>query len=243
MQKAKIAPVQSIASGGSRRERVERKEDAIVAAAHQMFLKNGFTGTTMAEIARKSGVADGTVYLYFKNKEVLARAVLADFYDRLTAKAQAGVDALDTASQRLRFLAQHHLENVMAERRILEMLPLIDLNIDNYQGSELFDLNKSYVRVFDRVVKDGISAGDIRPDLTPWVIRDVFFGGLDYGVRTMMVKNRPENKTVFIDDVMQLFLVPANSGHDSKQDQMNKLTERLETAAERIETSIEKLNT
>ena len=67
----------------------------------------------MAEIARQSGVADGTVYLYFKNKEDLARAVVSDFYQRLTRSAQSGVDELSTAAEQLRFLATHHLERIM----------------------------------------------------------------------------------------------------------------------------------
>lgn len=239
MQKAKIVPVDNATEGTTRRERVERKEDAIIAAAHATLLQKGFARTTMAEIARRSGVADGTVYLYFKNKDVLACAVLSAVYDRLTAQAQAGVDALDTTQERLQFLATHHLENIMAERRILEMIPLIDLTLDSYPGSELFDLNKSYTRVFDRVAKDGVRIGDIRSDLNPWVIRDMFFGGLDYVCRTMMVKNREGNAAQLVEEVLRLFLVAPSNNVSQSEIRLEALATRIESAAKRIETGIE----
>ena len=129
----------------TRREKVEQKEDAIVEAARRIFMEKGFAKTTMAEIARQSGVADGTVYLYFKNKEALARTVVSDFYRRLTERAQSGVDGLGAVQDQLRFLASHHMESIMNEHRILEMLPIVSAEIDSYRGSELFGLNKNYV--------------------------------------------------------------------------------------------------
>ena len=56
----------------TRREKVEDREYAIVTAARQMFNERGYAKTTIADIAAQSGVADGTVYIYFKNKQALA---------------------------------------------------------------------------------------------------------------------------------------------------------------------------
>ena len=217
----------------TRREKVERREEAIVAAARRMFLARGFARTTMAEIARQAGVADGTIYLYFKNKEDLARAVVADFYRRLTESAQAGVDALSTTRERLHFLARHHMQNVMDERRILEMLPVINADIDSYSESELFELNKNYVVVFDRIAKNGQSAGEIKPNLTPWILRDIFFGAMDYGFKTMMIKNRRKDIDQFADELLDLILAD-KAATMPKDDIMS----RLESVADRMEAAL-----
>lgn len=219
----------------TRREKVERKEDAIVDAARRMFLGKGFARTTMAGIARQAGVADGTVYLYFKNKEDLARAVVADFYRRLTQSAQAGVDALSSTRERLKFLAQHHMTHVMDERRILEMLPLINADIESYGESELFGLNKNYVVVFDRIAKNGQSSGEIKSSLTPWILRDIFFGAMDYGFKTMLIKNRHEDIEQFVDELLDLIL-------EDEKDSVSKdeLMVRFEAVADRMEAALKR---
>ncbi len=238
MRKAQTA----VSASKTRRERVELKEEAIVDVAYEMFLERGYAKTTIAEIARRSGVADGTVYLYFQNKEAVARAVVASFYIRLTRQAQEGVDELTSIADRLRFLARHHLENVMNERRILEMLPFFEFAVESYDGSELFQMNKAYVTVFDRVAKDGISAGDIRKDLSLWALRDVFFGAMEYGARTMLIKNRPGDLDHFIDNLMRLVVIKnaAAAGSDAAA-QLASITQRLEAAASRIEKAAGKI--
>lgn len=216
----------------TRREKVEHREETIIRAAHQIFNHRGYGKTTIAEIAKKSGVADGTVYLYFKNKEDLARAVVTDFYRRLTESAQQGVDLLSTTKERLRFLAKHHLTHVMADYRILEMLPAINVNMESYGGSELFDLNKNYVAIFDRIAKNAMQSGDMKASATPWVIRDVFYGSMEYGSRTMLLKSRPEDIDIFVDQLVGVVMTP--SGHSQSTEGAN-IADRLEAAAARIE--------
>jgi AcrR family transcriptional regulator len=55
------------------------KHQAIVDAARELFTTVGYENTTIAEVARKAGVAVGTVYLYFKNKNELLFAVKGDW--------------------------------------------------------------------------------------------------------------------------------------------------------------------
>ncbi|MBE9530214.1 MAG: TetR/AcrR family transcriptional regulator, partial [Proteobacteria bacterium] len=51
------------------------KKNQIIEAAAQIFAKNGFSGTIMAEIAHCAGIGKGTIYEYFKSKEELFFAV------------------------------------------------------------------------------------------------------------------------------------------------------------------------
>ena len=226
----------------TRREKVEQKEDAIVEAARRIFMEKGFAKTTMAEIARQSGVADGTVYLYFKNKEALARTVVSDFYRRLTERAQSGVDGLGSVQDQLRFLASHHMESIMNEHRILEMLPIVSAEIDSYRGSELFDLNKNYVIIFDRLVKVGQASGAVKSTVAPWILRDIFFGSMDYGFKTMMIGNRRKDISRFIDDLLGLIIVDTSkpNQHQGNGGALGNLADRFEAAASRLETMIEK---
>ncbi|MEP6775527.1 MAG: TetR/AcrR family transcriptional regulator [Chloroflexota bacterium] len=55
------------------------KREAIVKAARVMFTMDGYEATTMAKVAQRAGVAVGTVYLYFQNKNDLLSAVKSDW--------------------------------------------------------------------------------------------------------------------------------------------------------------------
>jgi AcrR family transcriptional regulator len=58
--------------------RAEDRPREICAAALELFAEKGFAAAKLDEIARRAGVSKGTLYLYFKDKEQLFRAVVRD---------------------------------------------------------------------------------------------------------------------------------------------------------------------
>ncbi len=222
----------------TRRERVQSKEDAIIAAAHKSLTTRGFAKTTMAEIARKAGVAEGTLYLYFNNKDALARAVLAVFYKRLTETAKTGVAKCATTRQRLEFLARHHLESIIGERRLLELIASDVRNTQAYEGSDIYKMNREYVAVFDGVMRDGAWRGEIEDSAAQWIKRDIFFGSLEYSMRTLLMKKRSSKKDIsaVVAELVKLLMGGAGarvepiSGHA-----LVKAVDRVDAAASRLE--------
>jgi AcrR family transcriptional regulator len=61
------------------------KRDAIIGAARELFTTVGYETTTMARVAREAGVAVGTVYLYFNNKNDLLFAVKSGWEQEVMA--------------------------------------------------------------------------------------------------------------------------------------------------------------
>ena len=55
----------------NRAERAAERRAAIVEAALEEFIASGFTATRLDDVARRAGVAKGTIYLHFKDKETL----------------------------------------------------------------------------------------------------------------------------------------------------------------------------
>ena len=54
------------------------KKDAILGAAAKLFAEKGFRETSMAELSKLTGAAEGTIFYHFKNKEELFVAILQD---------------------------------------------------------------------------------------------------------------------------------------------------------------------
>ena len=174
----------------TRGKRLEAREESIIGADHAEFLENGFDGANLAGSAPRAGVADGTLYLYFKTKNALLGAVVGSFYQRLTEGAASGVMEYPTSAERLEFLARHHLQGCLAEWSILELAVPAFYQSGKYRDSEFFGFNRNYVAVFDNVVKEGISREEIRDDLPLHMMRDLFYGALEHSVRTYMVRGR-----------------------------------------------------
>jgi AcrR family transcriptional regulator len=83
-------------------ERIDRRRAQILAGASRVFARQGFHRTTVREVAREAGIADGTIYLYFASKQELLLALLgqlgrvgerpADFAELAGAEARAFLD-------------------------------------------------------------------------------------------------------------------------------------------------------
>ena len=227
----------------TRRERLEQREEAIIAAAHDEFVENGFDGAKIAGIARRAGVAEGTLYLYFKNKNALLGAVVGAFYDRLTAGAAEGVARREATEDRLAFLARHHLQSCLEEWAILVLAMPALYRASNYRSSEYFGFNRNYVAVFDGVVREGIARGEIRGDLPLHMMRDLFYGTLEHSVRTTMVREQAapgaDDIGLLANQAMSL-MRPAFgllSGHpvNPPGHGLDTITRRLEKVAEQLE--------
>lgn len=70
------AAIKQFVSGADPDPRKERKRQAILQAATELFIDQGYRKTSVDEVARRAGVSKGTVYLYFKNKgDLLFQAI------------------------------------------------------------------------------------------------------------------------------------------------------------------------
>src|SRR5579871_4183402 len=100
-------PAKPAQSGGgrataapNRAERTAERRAAIVQAAMDEFIARGFAATRLDDIAKRAGVAKGTIYLHFKDKESmfeeLIRTAIVPLVGRITAPPPPGASIRDT---------------------------------------------------------------------------------------------------------------------------------------------------
>ncbi|MEL7449891.1 MAG: TetR/AcrR family transcriptional regulator [Pseudomonadota bacterium] len=216
---------------------MEEREENILDAAHAVFAENGFDGAKMAAIARHADVAEGTVYLYFKNKNALLEAVIARFYARLTEGAQRGVTGTDGTFERLNFLARYHVEQCMAEWHILELMIGLYRRMQDYEDRG-YTFNKAYVAVFDQVFREGVARGELRGEVPLSIARDAFYGALEYSVRTMMLRGGGKTRARrAASRAIDLFChgVSAHNAQAEVSGDIEAVTRRLEAVARKLE--------
>src|ERR1044072_9305803 len=89
---------------------VADKREAILRAATRVFAGNGYFNSKVADIAREAGVADGTVYLYFKSKEEILRSIFDRSVGEAVSEGRKQLEDISDPREKLRRIAHLHLE-------------------------------------------------------------------------------------------------------------------------------------
>ncbi|MGY3451624.1 TetR/AcrR family transcriptional regulator [Bradyrhizobium sp. USDA 4353] len=104
-------------TGVSRADRAAERRAAIVQAAMDEFIARGFAATRLDDIAKRAGVAKGTIYLHFKDKESmfeeLIRTAIVPFVGRLAAPLPVGSSVRDMVEA----LARMFLQEIAGTKR------------------------------------------------------------------------------------------------------------------------------
>ena len=175
------------------RARVEAKESSILNAAEKIFEQAGFDGAKVSDIARAASVAEGTVYLYYKNKQDLLAGVVGRFWTQLTLGAEAAIQPDATTLEQLEQLGRYHLNS------ILEQFEVVSLTYRaRPQQEQDLDQVREYVRVFDRIMQRGVDRGELPRNTPIGQLRDVFFGTLEFSARTLKLREHPYDHSVVI---------------------------------------------
>jgi TetR/AcrR family transcriptional regulator, fatty acid metabolism regulator protein len=161
-------------------QKMQDRRDSILAAARDAFAKNGFEGTSIADIARAAGVSDGLVYRYFANKRDLLNAVLTEFYERTMVDLES-IAARDAPfEQRLHDIIHRHIEAFVLEADACRLFISEVRTAADYQGSAVQQLNRRYTSILVRIIESGIATGEVRADIEMRLVRDVIFGAIEH---------------------------------------------------------------
>ncbi len=96
----------------ARRKEAERQERIrqILKAAGRLFLKKGYTNTTMRDICLKAELSTGAVYFYFKSKEEIYAQICEDIFMYLDGMFNRALDPDSKPAERFRILADTYLQ-------------------------------------------------------------------------------------------------------------------------------------
>lgn len=228
-----------------------QREGEILEAAIELIAVHGFHSTSTRRIAKEAGVSESTIFYHFGSKEGLLIVILQNFYARLIDSAQANLKQSHSTYDKLLRIALNHVHHI-AERNAL-MLRLMHTNfiVDMHwqadiKRSPLHELTKRYAAVFDNVVLEGIEHGALQPDLKLRTFRDIFYGGLEYAMRTTLIhKDELDDKNYIVKIVDGVWATHATdiqqTGTDrSQSDSLDTMFERLEAATKKIENLTDK---
>jgi AcrR family transcriptional regulator len=152
----------------------------LVDAAARTFAAQGVTGTSVADIVRAAGVAQGTFYLYFESKDDVILAVVAAVADRLLERLNAAVAAPgSTATERMRQFAGGFAD-LSNDRSLVDVAEFVH-RPENQRLHDRFaeHLLPRLVPLLERLIEDGVAEGSFDvpdPRAAAWFVLGGFRG-------------------------------------------------------------------
>ena len=161
------------------RGRGAEKRERILRAAIKIFSHKGFFNSKISDIARSAGVADGTIYLYFKNKDDLLISLFEEKMAEVVADVRGRVAAGNGALSRLKIFIENHMSLLVREAGLIEVLQ-VELRQSNKFMKEYVPVKfLEYLDVISEILERGKQEGAFRQDLNVTVARRAVFGALD----------------------------------------------------------------
>ena len=155
------------------------KYQRILDAAVAVFAERGFHSSRVSDIATRADVADGTIYLYFKNKEEILMAAIHSAFDAFMKNARTEIATLPSPIDKLRRLAFLHLQ-AMGSNRNMAIVFQMELR-QSVRFLEAFSHQQmvEYLGVVRECIRQGQQQGVFRPELHEKIAANCFFGALD----------------------------------------------------------------
>jgi len=185
-------------------KRKGEKYQVLLDAAVRSFAQTGYHRTRVADIAREAGVADGTVYIYFENKEDILISLFQDLMQRFVEDLNSELTLCQDANEKLYRIISYHL-TTLANRPDQARVTQIELRqIDKAINQGISKPLKIYFQLIEEVVAEGKEQGLYRKGIDPKTARKVVFGAIDEVVTCWVMSGKPYDLTALSEPVYNL---------------------------------------
>lgn len=185
---------------------VQGKREAILRAAIEVFAEKGFFNSKVADVAREAGIADGTVYLYFKSKDEILHSIFDRAMTQFIGEAKKELEPLSDPVEKLGRIAEIHLERLGADRALAVVFQV------ELRGSTKFMQEFSaagfaeYLDVIRQTIREGQAQGVFRNDIRAVIAAKILYGSLDEMVTNWILSDKKYPLTPLALEVMKIFL-------------------------------------
>lgn len=178
----------------------------IIEAAVAVIAENGFHQAQVSKIAKRAGVADGTIYIYFKNKEDILVSLFSEKMGDFVQKIQQEIQDLPTAHEKVSTLVKTHFTQ-LAEDKNMAIVTQLELRQSNKEiRMRINDILKNYTLVIDELIEDGKREGVFKAELDVRLARQMVFGTIDETVTNWVMNDHKYDLIALSQNVADLLL-------------------------------------
>ncbi|MCT8137446.1 TetR/AcrR family transcriptional regulator [Anaerobacillus sp. CMMVII] len=170
-----------------------QKYDQIIEAAVKVIAQNGYHHSQVSKIAKEAGVADGTIYLYFKNKEDILVSLFQEKMGKFIQKIEDELAGESSIEEKLLLLITMHLQQLQADHS-LAIVTQLELRQSNIElRNRINEVLRGYLKLIDTIILLGIKEGIFSEEIDVRIARQMIFGTIDEVVTNWVMKEHKYN--------------------------------------------------
>ncbi|MFW6081077.1 MAG: TetR/AcrR family transcriptional regulator [Desulfosalsimonas sp.] len=159
------------------------RKTAIIETATRLFAEKGFTKTSTAEIAENAGVAHGTLFYHFKNKQGILREIFSRSGSTYLEELRRTIEDCDTGIEKIEAVIRFNKDySIHHSQQIIIFLRVFPDQIRDPRSSErslMEAVRAQVIEIIKQSLAAGVEDGTIECDNieeTAWVINSLIFG-------------------------------------------------------------------
>ncbi|MCM3039890.1 TetR family transcriptional regulator [Paenibacillus motobuensis] len=186
--------------------RKQEKFEMILDAAEKVIAENGFHGSQVARIAKEAGVADGTIYLYFKNKEDILISLFQNRLGNLVESFKNNISEEDSVEEALYKICDIHF-SLLEENIHLAYVTQIELRQSSLElRKAIGQAVKPYIQLIEHILIKGVADGSFRKNLDTRLTRQLIFGAMDEVVTSWLISGQKYSLTAQVANTVDFFI-------------------------------------
>jgi len=155
------------------------KRDKIIQAAVNVFAEKGFYNSKVSDVASKAGVADGTIYNYFKNKDDLLICLFEKKMDQILNRFNMELADIPDPIEKMQKFLRIYFDIIREDQELAEVFQVelrqSDKFLKDYHNQKFLD----YLNIIADILSTGVQNSFFRPDLNIDVMKIMVFGAID----------------------------------------------------------------
>lgn len=190
----------------SNMKRDKPKYKQIIDAAVIAIAENGYHQAQVSKIAKQAGIADGTIYLYFKNKEDILISVFEEKMGVFIENLQEIIKNGESSTEKLSRMIENHF-TVLANDRHLATVTQLELRQSSKElRLKINSVLKEYLKLLDEILIEGMVNGEFNPNMDVRIARQMVFGTIDETITTWVMNEYRYDLITTAPKVTQLLL-------------------------------------
>ncbi len=145
----------------------------------EVIAENGYFGSPVSAIAARAGVADGTIYLYFKSKDDVLRTAIDTVFDHFHCQVEEMFQTLTDPRAQLEYVARVHLESHLVNRSMAIIMQTEIRQSAKFIAEFSHHHLVKYIQLVREIIRRGQQAGVFRADISDGVVAHCMFGAID----------------------------------------------------------------
>ncbi|MFO8031325.1 MAG: TetR/AcrR family transcriptional regulator [Desulfohalobiaceae bacterium] len=190
----------------SRSGKKNDKYQQILEAAIKIFARQGYFNSTISQIAREAGVADGTIYLYFKNKDDILDNFFSYKTGQVFSRFKQEVDRADNALDKLQNLIHRQLAEFEMNRDMAIVYQMETRLKRHLSDRKIKEMSKMYFDLVAEIVEQGQKEGVIRQNLQVNLVKQLIIGAVDEVITTWLYSSREYTLVSMAEPLVDLFV-------------------------------------